>query len=170
MTRAPPTESLRALLRYWLQLRGDARVPPRAKLDPVVDAPRLVANLALLRIDPAPPVFRVVGSDIVRWAKRDLTGRVIDERSFPGEAARMCKQLGFVASERRPLGFTVGYGPLRSIARSVIGLPFAEPDGRVRDILVGVFFDGHEGDFSDLPAPQTEEIDVVSLLRELQRT
>jgi hypothetical protein len=160
---------LRALLRYWLHLRGDHDVPRRADLDPVLQAPRLVANLALLRMDPPAPFFRVIGSDIVRWAKRDLTGRVISDETFPGEAARMCKQLGFVARERRPLGFTVGYGPLRTIARCVIGLPFAEPDGRVRDILVGVFFDGREGDiFTELPAPQTAEIDVVALIAELK--
>jgi hypothetical protein len=82
----------------------------------------------------------------------------------------MCKQLGYVARERRPLGFTVGYGPLRSIARCVVGLPFAEPDGRVRDVLVGVFFDGREGNlFPDLPAPQMEEIDVAALIADLQR-
>ncbi len=142
MFRTQPTESLRALLQYWLQLRAAADVPLRTSLDPVVQVPRLVANLALLRLDPPAPFFRVVGTDIVRWAKRDLTGRVINEETFPGEAAGMCKQLGNVARERRPLGFTVGYGPLRTVARCVIGLPFAEPDGRVRDVLVGVFLTG----------------------------
>lgn len=167
--RAQPTESLRALLAYWLQLRGERDVPLRASLDPVCQVPRLVANLALLRLEPQAPVFRVIGSDIVRWAKRDLTGRRVDEASFPGESVRMCRQLAYVSHERRPLGFTVGYGPLRSMARSVIGLPFADSDDAVRDILVGVFFDGREGEFGELPAPQTAEIDVAAILAELQQ-
>ncbi|MDB5367504.1 MAG: hypothetical protein JWM77_3431 [Rhodospirillales bacterium] len=167
--RAQPTESMCALLRYWLQLRGDDDVPSRAKLDPVMQVPRLVANLALLRVAPPSPEFRVIGSHIVHWARRDLTGRRIDEETFPGDATRMCHQLSSIAQGRRPLAFSIGYGPLRLVARCTIGLPFAEPDRSVRDVLVGVFFDGLDRPVSARqPAATAAEIDVASLIAELQ--
>jgi hypothetical protein len=160
---------MRALLQYWLQLRGDDDVPLRTKLDPVLQLPRLVANLAVVRLAPAPPEFRIIGTEIVRWARRDLTGRRIDDATFPHEATRMCGQLALVAHERRPVAFSIGYGPLRVIARCMIGLPFAEPDRSIRDVLVGVFFDGLDREVSaKQQAPKAAEIDVTSLIAELQ--
>jgi hypothetical protein len=160
---------MRALLQYWLQLRGDDDVPSRAKLDPVIQVPRLVANLALVRLAPPPPEFRVIGSDIVHWARRDLSGRRIDEETFPGDATRMCHQLSVIAQERRPLAFSIGYGPLRLVARCMIGLPFAEPDQSIRDVLVGVFFDGLDRPvIARQPPAKAAEIDVASLIAELK--
>lgn len=73
----------RALLDYWLSLRGHRRMPCRADLDPSA-IPSLLPHLMLTELSGEPPRarYRLVGTEIVALAKFDFTGRFADELQF----------------------------------------------------------------------------------------
>jgi hypothetical protein len=76
-----------ALLRYWNGLRGDRPFPSRAEIEPAALKPHL-PHILMLTVEPEP--FRVrytlVGTEIVRFAKFDFTGRYADALDFQDDA------------------------------------------------------------------------------------
>ncbi len=86
----PPTRSakVRQLYDYWNRLRGDRPFPKRAEIDPAAIKP-LLPHLMLTEIsyDPFRVRYRLVGTEIVRFAKFDFTNRYADELEFQDVAA-----------------------------------------------------------------------------------
>lgn len=62
--------------RYWESRRQGRPMPARSDLDPLVDVPRLVANLMLFDVQCAPLDFRwrLVGSRVRQYLWKDYTG------------------------------------------------------------------------------------------------
>lgn len=87
----PPTRSerIRRLFAYWDGLRNGRPFPRRIDIDPAAIKP-LLPHLMLTDIfyDPFRVRYRLVGTEIARFAKFDFTNRYADELEFQdGETA-----------------------------------------------------------------------------------
>jgi hypothetical protein len=75
-----------ALLAYWNRQRGDRPFPARAEIDPGELKP-LLPHIMMLSAERNPfrVCYRLVGTEIVRFAKFDFTGRYADALVFQDE-------------------------------------------------------------------------------------
>ena len=135
-------ERWKSLYRYWLSKHVAGRPPSRPDIDPLVDLPRLAANLMLLAVEGDDYRYRVAGTEVEARAKMSLTGRLI---GLPGTHPQV------VADWRRALdlarddhGAHLYYSrmPKNVVAKYVtLVLPLVDRDGRSEMILVGAFYD-----------------------------
>ena len=131
---------IKALYDYWQSIRPAGRLlPGRRHFDPV-DIPELLPNLWMIDVlrDPLRFRFRLVGTEIVRFAGRDVTGLWLDEffeNYAQSEACRFhrdCTLTGQPAYRRAGLLFN----PTGSrLVAERLYLPLAQ-DGRHVDILL----------------------------------
>ena len=137
-----PDERWRELYQYWRAKHVGGRPPARQDIDPVVDIPRLVANLVLMDIEGDNYRYRVAGSDIEARAGVALAGRVI---GLPDTLPKV------LADWRRILDITRDDGkahlyysrmPDHLIAKYVtLVLPLVDRSGAIEKLLVGSFYD-----------------------------
>ena len=71
--------SWRDLLTYWRGKHFGGKPPARRDIDPIAEIPSLAGSLFLIDVEGEQFRFRLIGSEIVQWAGRDSTGKVIDE-------------------------------------------------------------------------------------------
>jgi hypothetical protein len=78
------SDRCRTLLRYWNRLRGARAMPKPDEIDPV-DLKSILPHIMMVGIsyDPFRAFYRLVGTEIVRFAKRDFTGCYLDSLVFP---------------------------------------------------------------------------------------
>ena len=70
---------LLALYSYWESKRGDRSMPARADIDPA-EIPSLLSIILLMDTSTAGEYrYRLVGTEIVRWLGRDITGQTFPE-------------------------------------------------------------------------------------------
>src|SRR5580693_6483338 len=69
-------EPWQELLAYWRGKHVDGRPPARRDIDPVIDIPKLVANLMLADVLEGGYRYRLGGSAIVARHNQELTGRM----------------------------------------------------------------------------------------------
>ena len=76
-----------ALLQYWNKVRGTRDFPSRDDIDPAALKP-LLPHLFMLtaEYEPFRVCYRLVGTEIVRFAKFDFTGRYADALHFQDDA------------------------------------------------------------------------------------
>jgi hypothetical protein len=77
-----------SLVDYWNRLRGRRRFPSRAEIDPGAIKP-ILPHILLVGIEynPFRAFYRLVGTEIVRFAKFDFTGRYADALNFQDDDA-----------------------------------------------------------------------------------
>src|SRR5262245_25909006 len=76
------------LLRYWNRVRGDRVFPARADIDPAA-IKEILPHILMLTVEYEPfrVRYRLVGTEIVRLAKFDFTGRYADALNFRDDSA-----------------------------------------------------------------------------------
>jgi hypothetical protein len=130
-----------ALLKYWNNLRGPRLFPARSEVDPA-QMKDLLPHLMLVGIEYEPfrALYRLVGTEIVRFAKFDFTGRYADALEFQDDGGedwtRFYRQV--VAAGRPGLGivhWTVEGGLRRWIEFMVLPL---SSDGAVIDRCLSI--------------------------------
>jgi hypothetical protein len=102
----PRTAAIGRLAAYWEGLLGSAFAPPRRAVDPaalVPDLPHLFM-LDVLR-DGADYRYRLVGTEVVAFSGRDVTGKSFSELygDRPEVFERVIALFGTVLSTRRPV-------------------------------------------------------------------
>ena len=131
---------IRALYDYWLSIRpADAPLPGRRHLDPL-DIPELLPNIWMVDVvrDPLRFRFRLIGTEIVKFAGRDLTGSWLHEvvEGYEGSEAFRFHQR---AVETGRPGYRRGgllFDPSNTgLTAERLYLPLAQ-DGRTVDILL----------------------------------
>jgi hypothetical protein len=92
------------LLQYWNTIRGDRPFPVRDEIDPAEMKPVLPhIMIVALEYQPFRVRYRLVGTEIVRFAKFDFTGRYADSLKFQDdEAADWTIYYRAVADARQP--------------------------------------------------------------------
>ena len=75
---------LRALHDYWQAKHRGGRLPARSDIDPL-DLRYIIGNLILLDVlrDPLRFRYRLVGSNLTRFVRFEMTGRMLDEHPEP---------------------------------------------------------------------------------------
>jgi hypothetical protein len=107
-----------ALLQHWNCLRGTRAFPSWAEIDPSHFKP-ILPHVMVIGLEYAPfrAFYRLVGTEIVRFAKFDFTGRYADALNFQDDAAEdWTRFYGEVVEARRPgigLLYWVTEGTLR---------------------------------------------------------
>ncbi|HTJ65145.1 MAG TPA: PAS domain-containing protein [Alphaproteobacteria bacterium] len=153
---AQETEPWRELHRYWLAKHVDGRPPARGDLDPVIEIPRLVANLMILEVVPGGYEYRLVGSEIVAAAGVDLTNkRAGTGLRFATVAAAWLDALDFVKTNRTPRLLYSHLGTEIPAINTLLLLPLHTPDGEKTKILGALF---RQGAFD--PALKVENLSV----------
>jgi len=137
-------EPWKTLHRYWLVKHRSARPPSRKDLDPLIEIPALVSNLVLLDVEGDSYRYRLVGTEVVKRAGMDMTGRMIGLAITAPELRDQWRMaLDAVAAEQKPQLF-LSKMPEGVTARYVtIMLPLVASSGVTEMILIGLFFDGH---------------------------
>ena len=71
---------LQDLLDYWTVRVSRQHLPSRQQLDPI-DIPHLLSTISLVDVEESPRRYRyrLVGTRLVDWFKRDFTGRYLGE-------------------------------------------------------------------------------------------
>lgn len=99
------SERINGLLEYWQRLRGDRPMPTKRDIDPSQLKP-LLPYLMLVEIH-YPPLrvrYRLVGTEAVRMAREDYTGRWLSDSGWDAdEIASYVQQYRILVAERRPL-------------------------------------------------------------------
>lgn len=131
---------IKALYAYWQSIHpAGGGLPGRQHVDPV-DIPDLLPNLWMVDVsrNPLRFRFRLIGTEIVKFAGRDVTGQWLDEviEGYQGsEASRFHRQVvesGRPAYRRGGLLFNPSNAQLEA---ERLYLPLAQ-DGRTVDILL----------------------------------
>jgi hypothetical protein len=148
-----PEERWKALYRYWLSKHVNGQPPSRADLDPVIEVPRLIANLMILDVGPAGYKYRVVGSEVVSRIGMDVTGRSIGV-SFSNTTALD----GAVADQEPRLIFSRIFDS-PTAKNIVIVLPLVSRAGITEQILAGSFYNEYFMPGSRIEGMIVQEVD-----------
>jgi len=89
---------------YWLEKRGERRMPARRDIDPL-DFPYVLGNLMLIDVLADPQRFRVRlhGANIVARMNYDMTGKLLDEVPRPEWRAYILDRCRGLAERGEPL-------------------------------------------------------------------
>jgi hypothetical protein len=134
----------RALHGYWSAKRSNGRLPGRRDIDPIIDIPRLVANLVLLDAPEGDFRYRVVGTKIDQITQRPITGRKVAEAWWgndPG-GSEWRVALSNTAQRQRPSLYMTMFPYGIDVRCVALLLPLVDSTGRTDQILVGAFWDG----------------------------
>jgi hypothetical protein len=139
----PPMRSARctALVEYWNALRGSRPFPSRDEIDPAA-IKALLPHIMMTSIehDPFRVFYRLVGTEIVRFAKFDFTNCYADSLRFQDtEGADWADFYRIVVEARRPglgLSYWIVAGNLQRWIEFVI-CPLSS-DGQVIDRCIAV--------------------------------
>ena len=123
---------------YWTSKVRNRTLPARRDLDPC-EIPNLLPWLILTDVfdDPLDFRYRLIGTQIVAQARRDLTGKRFSELDHAGPGSTVWTDRVKVVETRRPVFSTPPYcGPKAGIASvSGIHLPLSG-DGRTVDMIL----------------------------------
>lgn len=151
---------LREVYAYWRRQRGTKAAPRRADLDPL-DLVRVLPIINLLDVLHDPPGFRhrLVGTELIHWMGRDVTGKRVDAAIYGAAAAEIVATLSRVVAEVRPYRRLVrlDWFERNWLAAEVAELPLIDDAGRVTMLLrashffKAVDFDRARLEFTPLP-------------------
>lgn len=91
------------VLRYWNSLRVGSRLPKRAEIDPA-EIKSALPNLMITVISYQPfrVLYRLVGTEIVQWARVDFTHRYADELVFDDQGRDWSNYYRAAVEARKP--------------------------------------------------------------------
>ncbi|WP_119302034.1 PAS domain-containing protein [Dongia deserti] len=91
------------VLRYWNRLRQGRRFPERPDIDPAaIKAALTHVMITGIEYRPFRVLYRLVGTEIVHWARVDFTNRYADELIFDDEGRDWTDYYRAVIDARKP--------------------------------------------------------------------
>ena len=100
----PKDEEIGRLYAYWNEKRGSRAMPSRADIDPTEIA-WILPNIFLIEAVPPPDHYRyrVHGSALAEFHRRDFTGLAIHETIAPDDADEVVRVFDAIKAARKPL-------------------------------------------------------------------
>lgn len=136
-------ERLARLYRYWWQKRGGGVAPHRSDLNPE-EIPDLLPIMHLIDVRWEPLSFRhrLVGTEIVEWLERDVTGKEVTADLYGAAAPKVLANLEQLAREVRPFRGRARLDWHRRdwLTIETVELPLVDDRGRTAMILRGASF------------------------------
>ncbi|MEQ8602489.1 MAG: hypothetical protein RIB45_04155 [Marivibrio sp.] len=130
-------------LGYWRDLTAEhGAPPPRAALNLIGDHPKL-APLALWaeRLPDGDFLFRLVGELVRHYAGVSLKNKKLSEIDLNGSEGFIARKYAAAVETGAPVCSRGRYNfGDREVAREAVVMPFAEADGGVRHLLIGMAF------------------------------
>ena len=150
----PPTVGLRMiaikhprlqqLYEYWLEKRGERRMPARADLDPL-DIRYVIGDVIMADVlDETPPRFRIRlhGTHLAERTNFDLTGKMLDEMPSPEFRDLTRRSFTRVVRTREPLhNLSEREFDGRMHRYEAILLPLSSDGERVDRLLIGMIYE-----------------------------
>ena len=135
-------EELRRLYAYWLSRRAGRRYPARRNIDPL-DFRYLMGRIVLIDVLRAPLRFRIrlQGVEVVKYFRRDLTGKTFEDiarpelRAFMLHRAKELVEAGEPHFARREL-----VKDDRALRFEVAVLPLADDGFTIDMVLLAIIF------------------------------
>jgi hypothetical protein len=91
------------VLRYWNDLRKGREFPTHAELDPAaIKAALPHVMMAGISYEPFRVLYRLVGTEIVRWSRLDFTNRYADELVFQDDGRDWTLYYSIAVNARQP--------------------------------------------------------------------
>jgi len=130
-----------ALLEYWDRKRGARPMPSRAEIDPAELKP-ILPHIMMLTAEHAPfrVLYRLVGTEFVRFAKFDFTGRYADALNFQDDEGVDWTEYYLASVEARRPGLDLTYWTVDDTLRRWIEFlicPLSN-DGKVIDRFISI--------------------------------
>ena len=115
------------VLRYWLSLRKGEKLPGSADIDPAAIKSALPhVMITGISYDPFRVLYRLVGTEIVRWARFDFTNRYADELIFQDDAVDRIADFATIVNERTE---NIGARRLHTVMEKLLDeISFEGPD------------------------------------------
>jgi hypothetical protein len=134
---------LRRLHEDWQARRRGRPLPARADFDPL-DLKYLMGKLLLVDVlrEPLRFRFRLVGTELVKRAGIDLTGKMLDDYPDPEFREYMRERYGAAVTSRQPLGSVQSRLVLDGRVRryEALLLPLANDGETVDMLMIGVVY------------------------------
>ncbi len=131
------------LYAYWRSKRTEGGPPRRRDLDPI-EIPDLLPILHLIDVLWEPLRFRhrLVGTEVVRYMARDVTGRMVDESLYGPATDEIFDSLAMLVAECRPYRrqSRLDWHDRHWLAMESVELPLMGDAGEVVMILRGSSF------------------------------
>lgn len=135
-------EPWKELLDYWRSKHVDGHPPGRRDVDPVLEIPRLAANLLLADIEPGGYRYRLFGSALVERYGEDMTGRLAGTSQFLELVSKdLVENYDRARREQKPRILVTGAETAAHSGAVTIILPLLSPAGETEMLMVGVFYD-----------------------------
>lgn len=152
-------EPWRQLHRYWLSKHVDGRPPSREELDPPLEIPRLAQGLLLIDVTPHGFEYRLTGTNFVKEAGMDMTGRTVGASGFFPHVIDVWKRALAVAHETGKPQLVIGKFAPHVIAKvNLVVLPLTPSMDGVPKLLGGMFV---EGEFA--PSTEIEGLELIEI-------
>jgi hypothetical protein len=135
----------RVLYRYWLDKHADGRMPGRGDIDPPVEIPTLVKDMMLVAVGPDGFRYRLIGSSVAAFIKRDMTGRKVAVSEWMPQSVRSdwLRLLEAVSASRAPQLVIAKFPAAVKAYTHCLVLPLIGADGRTEQLLIGIFHGGY---------------------------
>jgi hypothetical protein len=97
------SQKIALVLRYWNSLRRGPRLPRRSEIDPG-EMKAALPNVMITAISYQPfrVLYRLVGTEVVQWARADFTNRYADELIFDEEGRDWSDYYRAAVEARKP--------------------------------------------------------------------
>jgi hypothetical protein len=149
------------LYQYWVEKHVDGHPPSRKDIDPMIDIPKLAANLMILDIMPDGYDYRLVGSTVVDRIGHDITGKPFGTSGFdPAAISEFRAALDLVVDEVRPHQLVARIDHDPTALNNLILLPLVSAGNQVEKILVGSFYNEHFKPGTRISGLSTKEIEL----------
>jgi hypothetical protein len=133
------------LHRYWVSKWVDGRPPGLRDIDPIIDIPRLVANLVLIDVRADGYWYRLIGStNVERWGM-DPTGKPVRDNGPLAKIKSIWSDVyDLVVCDQKPRMIVSRMSAGASAKHIILVMALTDESGKTNCLLIGVFY---EGDF-----------------------
>lgn len=133
-------DKMRCIYKYWLKIKGSKALPSRDDINPA-DITSVLPHITLVRVEEDGRYkLTLVGSENVKVAEEDVTGKYLDEIPKLHKYAK--ERYDWVVQNKRPYIYQgdLMWSEKNFLDYSIIGLPLSNDNEQVDGIMFAGFY------------------------------
>lgn len=133
-------DKMRCIYEYWLKIKGENKMPSRGDINPA-DITSVLPHITLVRVEENGRYkLTLVGSENVKVADGDVTGKYLDEIPQLHKYAK--ERYDWVVKNKRPYIYQgkLQWSEKEFLDYSIIGLPLSNNNDKVDGIMFAGFY------------------------------